>query len=97
MKHKAIPLYAFTYNLEFPQFIFADRAVTTTDNIDRSTAATSHTQFIANQMRIEGLKNTVTFTDPSKRFAQLIENKESGSINYYSGLTDITVPTGYSA
>lgn len=58
MEHKTLPIKIFTYNLEFPQFVFADRNKVSTDPLDHTNTTRAHCEFVANAMANMGKLST---------------------------------------
>lgn len=78
------PLYACTYEVQYTQFVHANKLVATSDPLDHKTESRKHAQFIAKQIGDEGRLCSHQFTSENELQERLIQRSELASVVYTS-------------
>lgn len=78
------PLYIFTYDVTYIQYVHVDPTATNVDPIDRSVSCRSHAQFVARQFADEGRICTHQFSSQEELFERLIQHQELANVQYTS-------------
>ncbi len=90
-----MPIYFFTYQIDYVQFVYSDPFTNPNDPIDHSVAARNHAQFITNKMNREAHYNKNGFKDSETLNSLLIRsNYEIIQVEYTSILGKSSMPKG---